>query len=381
MAVCAWLRLRFVKKTMEATTVMPATGERISLYYKEGGSDKVYQASLEPAGPRWVVNFAFGRRGSTLNTGTKTNVPVDYDKAKVIYDKTVREKMAKGYTPGQNGTPYQHTDKEARSTGILPQLLNPIEEKETLPLLQNRSHCMQEKFDGRRVLLRKQGGAITGINRKGLTIGLPVPIVERANLIEGDFILDGECVGETLHVFDLLEWKGEDLRTERYVRRLAGLEVLLGEKPGVNLTLVPTAFEPHAKDRMLSELLRAKHEGVVFKHLDAPYTPGRPSSGGPQLKHKFYSTLSAMAGEMNTQRSVKLHLLGPNGWQPAGNVTIPPNRPLPRRGEILEIRYLYCLRESGCLFQPTCLGPRPDLEANDCTTAQLKFKSGEEDET
>src|ERR1043165_4146528 len=97
--------------------------ERITLYYREGSSDKVYQASIEPKGELFVVNFAFGRRGSTLSTGTKTSSPVDYETAKAIYDKLVREKTAKGYTPGEDGTPYQHTDNEQRSTGILPQLL------------------------------------------------------------------------------------------------------------------------------------------------------------------------------------------------------------------------------------------------------------------
>ena len=52
--------------------------ENITLYYREGSSDKVYQCQIEAAGERFVVNFAYGRRGSTLNTGTKTNVPVEY---------------------------------------------------------------------------------------------------------------------------------------------------------------------------------------------------------------------------------------------------------------------------------------------------------------
>ena len=40
--------------------------EHITLYFKEGRSDKVYQASIEPKGDRkFVVNFAYGRRGQT----------------------------------------------------------------------------------------------------------------------------------------------------------------------------------------------------------------------------------------------------------------------------------------------------------------------------
>jgi bifunctional non-homologous end joining protein LigD len=76
----------------------------------------VYQVSIEPQGKAFVVNFAYGRRGSTMNTGTKTQTPVDYDSAKSIYDKLVREKQAKGYTEGPDGTPYQNTPKEDRVT-------------------------------------------------------------------------------------------------------------------------------------------------------------------------------------------------------------------------------------------------------------------------
>ena len=63
--------------------------ERVALYYREGSSDKVYQAAIEPAGNQFVVNFAYGRRGSTMTTGTKTSSPVDYPAAKKIYAKLV----------------------------------------------------------------------------------------------------------------------------------------------------------------------------------------------------------------------------------------------------------------------------------------------------
>ena len=94
--------------------------ESITLYFREGGSDKVYQARIEPDGELFRVNFSYGRRGSTMQTGTKTSSPVDYDTAKGIYDKLVREKTAKGYTPGQDGTPYQHSDKADITIAVVP---------------------------------------------------------------------------------------------------------------------------------------------------------------------------------------------------------------------------------------------------------------------
>src|SRR6266481_774262 len=109
--------------------------EQTTLYYRQGSSDKVYQANVEQQNGGYVVNFAFGRRGATLQTGTKTQSAVSSDEAKRIFDKLVNEKTAKGYTPGQDATPYQHTDKKKRVAGIMCQLLNPIEESEATRLI------------------------------------------------------------------------------------------------------------------------------------------------------------------------------------------------------------------------------------------------------
>ena len=49
--------------------------ETITLYFRQGASDKIYQAAIEPAGGGYTVNFAYGRRGTTLSTGTKTQSP------------------------------------------------------------------------------------------------------------------------------------------------------------------------------------------------------------------------------------------------------------------------------------------------------------------
>ena len=79
--------------------------ENITLYFREGSSDKVYQAQIEPKDGGFIVTFAYGRRGSTLTTGTKNATAVDYGAAKAIYDKLVKENTAKGYTPAETGTP------------------------------------------------------------------------------------------------------------------------------------------------------------------------------------------------------------------------------------------------------------------------------------
>jgi bifunctional non-homologous end joining protein LigD len=118
----------------------------------------------------------------------------------------------------------------------------------------------------------------------------------------------------------------------------------------------------------------------VFKHDDAPYTSGRPASGGPQLKFKFHATASLIVASVNKgKRSVALALLDGQKRIAVGNVTIPPNAAVPATGAIVEARYLYAFK-GGSLYQPVYLGVRDDLDANACTMTQLKFKPEEDDE-
>ena len=354
-------------QTLEQPTI-----ENITLYFREGSSDKVYQCQIESAGDRFVVNFAYGRRGSTLNTGTKTNVPVEYDDAKRIFDKLVKEKISKGYTTGQEATPYQHTDKQP--SGLLPQLLNSIEEEQVIDLIQDDNYCAQEKHDGRHLLVRKQGRDIIGINKKGHTVGLPLPVFEVVQGFDADVTFDGESIGEKLFAFDLLELDGVDIRSWPYRERLAALMNLLFSVQQTTIKFVETAFTSQQKLALLNKLKAGKREGIVFKQIHAPYTAGKPNSGGPQLKHKFVATLSAVVAQVNRQRSVELQLIGPAGWVKCGNVTIPANHKIPTAGQVVEIRYLYAFKESGVLFQPVYLGPRDDVDNSECVTSQLKFK-------
>ena len=350
------------------------TPERVTLYYREGSSDKVYQAAMEPAGNQFVVNFAYGRRGTTLTTGTKTSSPVDYAAAKKIYTKLVSEKKAKGYTEGENGTPYQHADKQA--SRILPQLLNAIEEAEVELLLRDDNYCAQEKFDGKHLLIRKQDDDLEGINKKGFIVGLPQTVANDLRKLSDSFIPDGESIGDNYHAFDLLEHNGENLRPLPYRLRLVRLvNLLLSSSPHPYVRLVETAFTTIQKTELWERLRRENREGIVFKRLDAPFAPGKPNSGGPQLKFKFVATLSAVVAKINIQRSVEISLLKGRSLVSCGNVTIPANHEIPPVGAVVEVRYLYAYRESLALHQPVYLGLRDDVEPGECLASQLKFKA------
>lgn len=358
---------------MQTTTI-----QSTSLHYREGNSDKVYQAAIEPKGDGYIVIFAYGRRGNTLNTGIKNDTPVPLETATKLFDKLVASKVAKGYQPdGEAAKPYQQSGDEGRDSGIRCQLLNAIDDSELSRLLTGTSHCLQEKHDGRRLMVRKQGDTITGINRRGLVVAIPDSIRKAVEHIPFDVLIDGEAVGDTLHAFDLLEVKGNDFRQRRYIDRFAGLIMTIPPNLPA-LRWVSTSIDPNDKVEIYEELRATNREGVVFKEVDAPYIAGRPNSGGTQLKYKFVESASFIVTARNEKRSVSLGLFDGNELVSAGNVTIPPNHEVPAKGEVCECQYLYCFRESGSIYQPVYLGKRCDIPAAECSTDQLKYKAANE---
>jgi bifunctional non-homologous end joining protein LigD len=303
---------------------------------------------------------------------------VNLAEATKIFDKLVASKLAKGYhysaaSAGQE-RPYRQTGDEGRDSGIRCQLLNAVDESELSRLLTNSTHCLQEKHDGRRLMARKQGDDITGINRRGLIVAIPDAIREAVEHIPFDVLIDGEAVGDTLHAFDLLEVKGHCLRQRRYIDRFTGL--MMAIPPSLPaLRWVSTAVDPSDKIEIYEELRATNREGVVFKDMDACYSPGRPNSGGPQLKFKFVESASFVVTGINTKRSVTLGLYDGDKLVPAGNVTIPPSHAIPQVGNVVDARYLHAFRESGSIYQPVYLGPRADIPAAECVVEQLKYKN------
>lgn len=350
--------------------------ESIELRYKEGTSDKVYRASIETAEGGYTVNFAFGRRGAALSAGTKTATPVTRTEAESVYSKLVRSKTAKGYhVHAEDGRSITVVQAQGNDTGLRPQLPNAISRGEAEPYLRSDRWCAQEKYDGRRMLVRKPGlGSIIAANRKGLETACPESVRQALDRARGPFTADGELVGESFHAFDLLEDESGDLRQRPYSERLARLESVLGNIPGTAVEVVPTVFGSTAKHGYAESLRAAGREGVVFKDLDACWEEGKPAGGGPSLKLKFWETCSCVVLRENTgKRSIELGL----GGRSVGSVTIPPRHFMPDPGQVVEVRYLYVTGPGGSLYQPLYLGVRTDIDADECTaeTQNLKYKA------
>jgi len=349
--------------------------ESIELFFQEGSSDKVYQAELKQEGDGWVVNFAYGRRGNTLTTGCKTCDPLPYEKAKKSYDSLVKSKTAKGYKPnGVSGTINTVAD-DKEDLGIRPQLLNELTEKEAVAYINDSEYCMQEKYDGKRrgieVTPNAGNPVIRGANKKGFEVALTNEVIGACAKIPFPQILDGEDMGDRIMIFDDIR-AGELPYMDRYIIIKAHL------KDNPILQVVETAWTTEEKREMYNRLKSERAEGVVFKNMNATYTPGRPASGGDQFKCKFYDEASCMVASVSdVKSSIGLSVLDASG-EPVlvGNATVYPNSPKVEVGDIVEIKYLY-YNEGGSLYQPVLKEVRDDVDADECTLAKLKRKKDE----
>jgi predicted DNA-binding WGR domain protein len=72
--------------------------KQVRLEFRQGTSDKVYEVDLCEVGPgQYVVNYRYGRRGTTLRDGSRTASPVPLATAQSIFGKLIQSKRNEGY--------------------------------------------------------------------------------------------------------------------------------------------------------------------------------------------------------------------------------------------------------------------------------------------
>lgn len=363
----------------------------ITLYYKQGKTDKVYIANLSEDDNGYVVTFAYGRRGKPLRSGQKTTKPVPYEKALEIYAKLVHAKQLKGYTESEESMAFADNPNAGRDTGFRPQLLNSLDYEGAKDFLEEHGEIIvQVKHDGERrgVHLVQEEKPIFS-NRKGQEITLSNPEIIEAcqQLIRNrpkirELTLDCEDMGNQLVIFDILQVDDNDLRGKSFAQRALVLSALRKIILWENLvryftvdcgTVVRTQTD---LDFIIQETEKRREEGIVLRNPKARYRPGRPNSGGDCMKLKYTASATVQVYEHTpNKRSVGIAVRsGISEMLPIGKVTIPPNYTMPRVGDLVEVEYLYIHHGKGAsLFQPQYKGLRSD-KSNADSYNSLKFK-------
>lgn len=339
------------------------------LVFTAGSSDKEYRLQLEKDKDLYLVNFQYGRRNGTLNPGTKTKEPVTLAEAEKIFAKLLKEEIGGGYVPDDASQTSSFIPVAKEDTGTIPQLLNEMTEQDLVLVTNDKNFVIQPKHDGERRMIFKTESDCFGGNKKGQKVSLPQAVIKSLKKINLE--ADGEIIGETLFLFDLLSLEGVDYRKQDYVTRLTHLLKL---KFGPNVQVVESAMSTEEKKALIDRLKDEGAEGVVSKDLREVYTSSRPHSGGPALKYKFYSTATVKISSLTKgKRSVQMALQSKGLFEDVGAVTIPANKEIPSVGDLAEVRYLYAYK-GGSIYQPTYLGKRTDVDDSDADIKQLKYK-------
>lgn len=361
--------------------------KEIELFFQEGSSDKVYNAMIVKEGDVYTVKVAWGRRGSTLNTGAKA-VKVSLAVAEKKFASCVREKTNKGYQeitkevmpaavapPVGEGSGTKAPRARAR-VGHAAQLLEPIEDDELERFLADETMLAQQKIDGMRVLTHI-GDDLLVTNRDGQkTTKVDMRKLDGLEYLPHGTIVDGELLDDGYWLFDILQWGDQDVRDRGYLERW---ELLYEEaEPALSgdIRIVPIAKGKKAKRTLHDRLRAAGAEGIVFKRKDAPYTAGR---GITQRKHKFIKSCDVVVLEnagnaylMAVYDGKKLFEVGKvfagttNASRKALDAAL-------GRGEkpICEVRYLYA-SDDHQLYQPVFVRTRDDKPAKQCVRDQLR---------
>ncbi|MBC8013080.1 MAG: DNA ligase D [Methyloceanibacter sp.] len=163
---------------------------------------------------------------------------------------------------------------------------------------EGRNWLHEAKYDGYRIIARKEGDEITLYSRSGLDWTVRFPAIAKALLTfpAESALLDGEVAFvlpsgitdfkslqehiDTPHpsiryfIFDLLALDGEDLRKTPLKERRARLQNLMSTK-GVSDWLVYADYVEGSGSEFYEQACAAGLEGIVSKRADAPYRSGR----------------------------------------------------------------------------------------------------------
>lgn len=365
--------------------------KEVKLFFQEGNSDKVYYARIVPAGANvYDVVVQWGRRGSTLSQGKKA-VKVSLEKAQLTVDRLVREKTNKGYEsmsgtvkPAEVAPPMgEGSGSKAggvrKKVGRVAQLLNPVAVHEVEALLSDDEVLAQQKLDGNRVLCHIKDGEVLPTNRAGQKTNAPAQVLAGLTHLPKGTVVDGEIVGQVYWLFDVLQFAGKDVTSQSYFERFTLLSDEL--EPGLSepVRVLESAITTRQKKALYERLQQSSAEGIVFKRKDAPYTPGRPSSGGTQLKCKFISSADVVLVE-NAGNAYRMQVFDGGKAFDVGKVfsgTTNETRALidaalgKGKRLVAEVRYLYATDDSQ-LFQPIFVRVRADKPEKECVRAQLK---------
>lgn len=259
----------------------------------------------------------------------------------------------------------------------------------TAEVFSSTEWMMQEKLDGHRhiadITVDDKGTNAINYSRSGARVSVST---RYHNLGPGRYILDGELIGATHHLFDLIgAWgpKGEELISPHFSfsTRYEALKLLFERCrwSDEGIALIPTLSRPIEKIARFDALQSLGAEGVVFRKMVSPYVEGKTAVQFG-FKLKFTKTVDVIIVNRDGERDAGFMAL----WDPnpplgrsehrvvIGRVSLYGKKGI-EIGDVVEVRYLYASHPQSPytvkLIQPRVLRRRLDKAPQECTHDQL----------
>lgn len=407
------------------------------------GNDKFYRVFV--VGPTWLTQY--GRNG-TLGTFTKVIDAGSPAAAQSAASKKFAEKVKKGYNPVRSGevntvetielddlslldtlaqslplgdthtivtepinpvtlTQPRRADlidsvqlflstSDARATTTAdfaptmptrPMLASVQPESVVTSAMADPNWVAQYKYDGDRVVIEVTNGEIRVLNRQGQEKTKNVGhshLHPFTALYTGRWIFDGEVVGRTLVIFDLIfasdwvsTWVDEQTSfRDRYtalglIATALDINFSTHAAPEAAVVLAPRAINTEEKFDFLTTAIKEQREGIILRHNDAPYESGRRST--TLIKHKLIKDADVIVTALHaTKDSATLSVYGPNDQLIEVGAASTIGKGSVAVGDIWVVTFLYVTDPAHPrLFQPRLVNKRGDKSAAECLLSQF----------
>lgn len=125
------------------------------------------------------------------------------------------------------------------------------------------------KYDGSRKIFLDKGHSVYLLEKKGN----PMKIFYNPEIEESETIIDGELMGDIYYMFDILFYKGKDLRSLKFTERLGVLINAFDEYKKREGFHVKISIKEYYENNLATEYKYSPGtDGVVFVKKDSPYS-------------------------------------------------------------------------------------------------------------
>jgi hypothetical protein len=242
----------------------------------------------------------------------------------------------------------------------------------------------QRKVDGARLLIVIQDGAVSAFNRDGAPkTAVPAHIAHLFRYFTaGTWVFDGELVaGNTLWLFDMAEG-GTLTAGHGFGARYLALDAVYRQwAPNPqHVNLLPVVIGAANKQAFLDQVRAEFGEGIILRHVDGRYEPGRRSK--TVIKNKFVHEVDAVitatglkGADGKEHNNVEYRIYHPTrGWVVIGRASANGKCPAPAPGDVWTVRFMNVGEDpdNPRLYQPRLMMRRyDDKPAYECTWDQL----------